>query len=130
MNNADKITIGTIEDSISKEITKFYARNLGQGPRETRVFILKDMVIIRLKGRLVPLEKKLLESERGIGLVKNIHKFLHELLTKHLRDIVENITKYKVISSHSDISTKTGEVFEAFILETDYEMEITRKAIR
>lgn len=120
----NKLSIGQIKDIISKEVTKFYAKTLGHGPKETRVYILEDMVIIRLKGSLLPLEKKLLEGKAGVGIVKNIRYSLHEVLTKHLTTIIEDITKHKVISSHSDISTKTGEILEAFILNTNYEVEL------
>lgn len=39
-------TEGQIEDRISKEVTKFYAKTLKAGPKETRVYILEDMVIM------------------------------------------------------------------------------------
>ena len=115
------LSIGQTKDAISKEVTKFYAATLGHGPKETRTYIQEDMVIIRLKGELLPLEEKLLEDKKGVGLVKNIREVLHEIMTKNLSKIIEKITKQKVISSHSDISTKTGEILEVFILETNFE---------
>jgi uncharacterized protein YbcI len=118
-----KLTKGQVEDSISKQVTKFYVDTLGHGPKETRIYILEDMVIIRLKDKLLPFEKKLLEGKGGIGLVKNIREKLHEVLTKDLGLIVGNITKHKVVSSHSDISTKTGELLEVYVLDSNYEAE-------
>lgn len=118
-----KLSIGQAKDQIAKQITKFYAETLGHGPKDTKVYILDDMVIARLKGRLLPVEKKLLEGEEGVNFVKNIRKKLHEVLTKNLALIVEDITGHKVISTHSDISTKTGEMFEVFIIDTNYETE-------
>jgi uncharacterized protein YbcI len=119
----NNLSIGQIKDAISKEVTKYYAQTLGHGPKETRVYIIEDMVMVRLKGSLLPLEKKLLEGKEGIGLVKNIRYSLHEILTKNLTTIIEDITKHTVISSHSDISTKTGEILEVFIFSTNYEAE-------
>lgn len=117
---------GQVEDSISKEVTKFYARTLGVGPRETRTYILEDMVIIRLKGKLLPLEEKLLEGKNGVEIVKDIRVALHEILTKNLSKLISEVTKHKVVSSHSDISTKSGEIMEVFILDTDFEKELTQ----
>lgn len=114
-------SIGQLEDTIAKKVTKFYVETLGHGPQQTRVYILDDMVIVRLKGKLLPIEQKLLEGENGIELVKDIRKVLHQTVTKSLSDIVEEVTTHKVVSSHSDISTKTGEVFEVFILDNSYE---------
>jgi uncharacterized protein YbcI len=118
------LSIGQVKDNISKQVTKFYVETLGHGPKETRIYILEDMVIVRLKGKLLPIEEKLLEGHGGIGLVKDIREKLHQILTKNLSVIVSNITKHKVISSHSDISTKTGEMLEVFILDTCYETEL------
>lgn len=112
---------GQLEDTLAKMVTKFYAQTLGHGPRETRVYILEDMVIVRLKGNLLPIEEKLLEGSDGIGLVKNIREMLHEVLTKKLGVLVKEITQHDVISSHSDISTKTGEMMEVFILDSKYD---------
>ena len=57
-------------------------------------------------------------------IVKDIRKRLHEILTQNLGDIVTSITKRKVISSHSDISTKSGEILEVFILDSNLEKEL------
>jgi uncharacterized protein YbcI len=82
------------------------------------------MVIVRLKGKLLPIEEKLLEGEDGVDLVKDIRKKLHAVLTTNLGLIVSSITGHKIISSHSDISTKTGEMLEIFILDSYYETEL------
>lgn len=125
-----KLSIGQVKDNIAKQVTKFYADTLGHGPKETKVYIVEDMVIVRLKEHLLPVEQKLLEGNEGIVLVKNIRKKLHEILTTHLVSIVSSITNHNVITSHSDISTKTGELLEVFILDTCYETELDRSSDR
>jgi uncharacterized protein YbcI len=115
------VSIGQLEDAIAKRVTKFYVDTLGHGPKETKVYIIDDMAIVRLQGKLLPIEEKLLERADGVGIVKDIRKVLHETVTKSLSTIVHEVTGHEVISSHSDISTKTGEVLEVFILDTSYE---------
>lgn len=122
-------TKGQIEDTIAKQVTKFYAKTLGVGPKQTRAYILQDMVIVRLQG-LLPLEEKLLEGVHGIELVKNIRQALHEVLTKRLRTLIKTITGHSVISSHSDVSIRRGERLEVFILDTNYEAEITKPDVK
>jgi uncharacterized protein YbcI len=119
-----KLSIGQIKDNIAKQVTKFYVDTIGQGPENTRIYILEDMIIVRLKGKLLPIEEKLLEGENGVGLVKDIREKLHQILTTHLGQIVSDVTGRQVISSHSDISTKTGEMLEVFILDENYELDI------
>ncbi len=118
------MTKGQIEDTLCKKITAFYPTVLGVGPEESHVYILNDMVIVRLKGKLLPIEQKLLESKEGINLVKDIRKTLHELLTSHLGTIVSDVVKHNVVSAHSDISTKTGEQLQVFILDANLEEEL------
>lgn len=120
------MTKGQIEDTIAKEITKFYVQHLGVGPKETRVYILKDMVIVRLKGKLMPIEQKLLQGQGGVGLVKNIRETLHEMMTDNLGELIKQVTKRTVISAHGDISTRTGERLDVYILDTDYEEELQK----
>jgi len=55
----DVKTIGQIGDLISKEITKYYVSNFGMGPKQSRVYIIENMIIVRLKINLLPFEKKL-----------------------------------------------------------------------
>ena len=95
-------TKGQIEDKIAKAATQFYLKTFGVGPRETRVYILSDIIIIRLKGKLLPLEQKLLESAQGISLVKDIRHLLYELTVKGTNKIIKNITGQTVVSSHSE----------------------------
>ncbi len=122
-------TKGQIEDTIAKEIARSHMRNMGVGPRETRVYILEDMIIIRLKESLIPMEKRLLEKEGGIEMVKNLRQTIHELSIKDFGAAIERITGRKIVSSHSDISTKTGERLKVFILDANFETLIKQNLL-
>ena len=116
-----KKTKGQIEDAIAKEFAKFYAQTLGIGPKTSRCYILHDMIIIRLKTKLSMVEEHLLKTEQGIELVKDIRDSLHEAQENQLINIVKKITGRKIVSSHNDISTKTGEILQVFILDKNIE---------
>lgn len=118
-----KLSPGQIADLIAKKATRFYQEKLGVGPRQTRVYIVEDMIIIRTKGRLLFIEQALIKNQQ-FDLVKNIRQVFHEITTKELGQIITEITQHKIISSHSDISTKTGEGIEIFVLDTNYETEL------
>lgn len=117
-------TKGQIADAITKKVIKFYVETIGVGPYQARTYILEDMVIVRLKGKLLPIEQKLLEGRHGVELVKDIRRALHEVTTKQMMLIVSKITGHPVISSHSDVSTKTGEIVKIFVLDKNYEDEL------
>lgn len=125
----NKKSKGQIEDMISKKAIRFYLNTLGTGPKEAKTYILEDMVIVRLQGRLLPIEQKLLQSQIGLHLVKDIRQTLHALTTGELMHIISDITNHKIISTHSDISTKTGEIVEIFVLDSNFEDELNFKKL-
>lgn len=70
-----------------------------------------------------------MKNTSGIALVKNIHEMLHEALGSKISELVKQITHHRVVSSHSDISTRTGEMMQIFILDTDLETELKQQTI-
>jgi uncharacterized protein YbcI len=114
MNTKSK---GQIEDAISREITGFYADKLGLGPRQSRVYLTHDMVIIRLKGNMHPYEHILLKKSQGIAMVKNMRTAILESVVDDLTEIIEKNVNAKVVSTHADSSTRTGERFVILTLD-------------
>lgn len=111
------MTRGQMEDTIAKEVTQFYAEAVGVGPRQSRAYITHDMVLVRLKGNTHPYEHILLKKQGGIKTVKHMRTTILESVVDDLMAIVEKHTDTKVISVHSDSSTRTGERFVIFILD-------------
>ena len=119
-----KKTKGQIEAEISEAIIKFEKEYMGRGPQETKTYIMKDMILIRLKGVLTPAEEQLSKSEEGGSLIKRIRVQLLEGARILLESIVSEITACQLKSLHSDISTKTGERIILFVLNTDLEAKL------
>jgi uncharacterized protein YbcI len=115
-----KKTKGQIEAEISEAIIKFEKEYMGRGPLETKSYILDDIVLVRLKGVLTQAEHQLAstsEGLRGRELIKQVRIELLEKGRPLLDGAVEAITKQKVKSLHTDISTVTGERMILFTLE-------------
>lgn len=110
-----------LEAEISEAFIKFQRELIGKGPQEAKTYIIKDMLITRFKGVLTVEEKHLVSHDTGKKLVKQMRTLLRELYSAEHERIVEESTGCKVLSSHSDISTNTGERIEVFILEKDLE---------
>lgn len=102
-------TRGEVEAEFSKAIIKFEKEHLGRGPLDTRTFFLNDMIVVRLRGILTPAEAKLAESREGQALVKETRRQLFEVSRPLIEAIVEEVVNCKLISLHTDMSTKTGE---------------------
>jgi len=114
-------TKGQIESEISTAITQFEKAHLGRGPSETRTYIIKDMIIIRLKGVLTPAEERLANTPQGAQLIKEVRLRLIENSRELIEKIVEEKTRAKLISLHTDISSYTGE--RIFVLTVDKDLE-------
>ncbi|RMD91784.1 MAG: DUF2294 domain-containing protein [Calditrichaeota bacterium] len=121
MQNKNK---GQIEQEISNAITRFEKEHLGRGPRETRTFIVHDMILVRLKDVLTPAEARLAVDSDGAQLIKQIRLRLIENSRSLLEKIVEDATGAKVVTLHTDISTRTGERIFVFGLNKDLEREL------
>ncbi len=110
-------TKGQAESQISEAIIKFEKDYMGRGPTETKTYIIKDMVFVRLKGVLTPAEEQLAKSPEGADLIKKTRVQLLEGARVLLEKMISDITTCQVQSLHTDISTKTGERVIVFTLD-------------
>ena len=119
-------TKGQLEADVAKAITQFELEHLGRGPQEVRAWIIRDLILIRLKGVLTPAEETLAQGPEGLRLVKEIRRQLIESSRSLLDEIVQRLTGVQVLSLHSDISVKTGERIIVFTLAEDLEVRYER----
>lgn len=109
-------SIGQVEAEIGNALIQFEKDFMGRGPKETRAYVVEDMVLVRLKGVLTPAEQQLAKNSEGTDLIKQIRSNLLEQARELLSETIETITGLKVISLYTDISTKTGERIILFTL--------------
>lgn len=118
-------TKGQAESQISEAIIKFEREYMGRGPAETKTYIIKDMVFVRLKGVLTPAEDQLTKSPEGADLIKRTRMQLLEGARVLLEKMISEITSCQVQSLHTDISTKTGERVIVFTLDKNLEEQFS-----
>lgn len=109
-------TKGQIEAEISEAIITFEKEYMGRGPKETKTYLMEDMIFVRLKGVLTPAEEQLAKTPGGADLIKKTRVQLLEGARVLLEKIIYEVTNNHVKSMHSDISTKTGERIIVFTL--------------
>lgn len=118
---------GQLESEISDAVTRFEKEHMGRGPLETRTHILDDMIIVRQKGALTKSELLLLKTgrtDKARDLVKQVRTELIENGRSLLEDIIRGISRRRVRSLHSDISTITGEKMIVLTLDRKIEFEL------
>lgn len=118
------MTKGQIESKISEAISKFEIEQMGRGPEKIRTIIFQDLIVIRLKGFLSPSERNLAQSREGIELIKKVRTALFENARDGLENAIKSVIDVDVISTYSDVSTKTGEKIIAIVVDKNIEDNI------
>ncbi len=112
-------TKGEAETSIRNAIIKFEQEFMGRGPTDVKAYILRDIVLVRLKGVLTPAERQLAKNPDGIEMVKDMRQNLISQGREKLCSQISEITGVEVIGLFTDIDTQIGERMIVFTLAKD-----------
>ncbi len=115
------IAKGELEDRISRALTQWEKEYLGRGPISVKTDIVRNMIIVLLKGILTPAEKNLARTLDGMLSIKRIRADLIESGNEVLKDLLQDLTGRSVVSFHTDVSTRTGERVIVFIMAENLE---------
>ncbi|MCS4558872.1 DUF2294 domain-containing protein, partial [Shewanella sp. C32] len=83
---------GELENTLSRALTQWEKEYLGRGSVLVKTDIIRNMVVVLLKGILIPAEKELTETKDGILSVKKIRADLVETGSEHIKNLVKEIT--------------------------------------
>ncbi|OCA92001.1 DUF2294 domain-containing protein [Pseudobacillus wudalianchiensis] len=119
-----KVSKGSFESAISKSITQWEKDYLGRGSVSVKTDIVRNMIIVNLKGILTPAEYTVCETKEGMLTIKKNRSELVESGVEDLKDIILTITGEKVKSFHTDLSSRTGERVMIFKLFNDLEKNL------
>lgn len=108
-----------VENAIRNAIIKFEQEFIGRGPDDVRAFIVRDLVVVRLKGVLTPAERQLAKTVDGIDMVKRLRQNLIALGRDKLCEQVSDITGTKILALFTDIDVQIGERVFVFTLDRD-----------
>jgi uncharacterized protein YbcI len=114
-------TRAEMEVAIRNALIKFEQDFMGRGPTEVRAFIVRDLVVIRLKGVLTPAERQLAKTPDGVDMVKRIRQTLIAQGRDRLVEQVSDITGAKVLGIFMDIDAQIGEKVFVFTVGRDLE---------
>jgi uncharacterized protein YbcI len=115
------LTKGEIEAAIRNAIIKFEQEFMGRGPEDVRAFVVRDLVVVRLKGVLTPAERQLAKTAEGVEMVKRIRQTLIAQGRDQLFEQVSKITGAKVSAIFTDINAQIGEKVFVFTMDRDLE---------
>ncbi|MGE3151408.1 MAG: DUF2294 domain-containing protein [Nitrospiraceae bacterium] len=114
-------TKGEMEAAVRNAIIRFEQEFMGRGPDDVRAFIVRDILLVRLKGVLTPAERQLAKTSDGIKMVKQMRQNLIAQGRDRLCEQVGEITGTKTVALFTDIDTFVGERVIVFTLDRDLE---------
>src|SRR5271170_2568563 len=100
-------------------MSRFEQDYMGRGPKKVNAHLIGDLLVVRLQGVLTAAEQQLVKSltpEKGRDLLKEVRTQLMETARPLMEEMVQEVTRMKVLSLHHDISTVTGEEVVLFTL--------------
>lgn len=108
-----------METAIRNAIIKFEQEFMGRGPTDVRACILRDVILIRLKGVLTQAERQLANNTDGIEMVKRMRQNLIAQGRDKLCEQINTITGAKATALFTDIDTAIGERVFVFTMDRD-----------
>ena len=91
------LTKGEIESAIRNAIIKFEQEFMGRGPEDVRAYIVRDLVVVRLRGVLTPAERQLAKTAEGVDMVKRIRQ---TLIAQGRERLFEQVNEIKIGRAH------------------------------
>lgn len=110
-----------MENAIRNTIIKFEQEFMGRGPEEVKAFVVRDLVVVRLKGVLTPAERQLAKTPDGVDMVKRLRQTLIAQGRDKLCEQVSDITGAKILTLFTDIDVQIGE--KIFVFTVDRELQ-------
>ncbi|MCG8499916.1 MAG: DUF2294 domain-containing protein [Firmicutes bacterium] len=116
-----RMTKGQLESRISDAVAKFEKEYMEDDYKDIKTKIFQDHILIIIDGFLNVPERRLVDLEHGEVLFKEIRTALFEVSQQQLRECIQEIVDVRIVSSHWDVSTKTGE--KIIVLTVDCNLE-------
>lgn len=121
-------TKGEVEAAIRNAVIKFEQEFMGRGPSDVKAFIMKDIILVRLKGVLTPAERQLAKSPEGIEMVRRMRQTLISQGRDSLTKEITNLIGVKILGIFTDIDTQAGERVIVFTVDRDLEAAFPQTA--
>ncbi len=115
------MTKGQLEAKLSEAISRFEIECMGRGPEKIRTTVLGDLILIRQQGFLSQAERSLASNREGVELIKKLRSALFENARENLEEAIGSVLDVRVVSTYSDVSTKTGEKIIVIVVDRNME---------
>ena len=86
-----------VEETIGNALTKLMKQQVGRGPENMKVYLVDDMILLRLKNVLTPAETQVAATPEGRRLVEQFRTSLLEVWGAMLWTLVKETVGAQVV---------------------------------
>jgi uncharacterized protein YbcI len=101
---------------ISAEMVRLQKRFYGRGPERAKSYMLDDLLIIVMRGGVLPAEQTMLESGQE-DLVRNFRQRFQDEMGARIVGMVQDVTGRHVVNYQSQVLFDPDMVFELFVFD-------------
>lgn len=109
------------EVKLRESFIKMYKRDIGKGPVEASISIVKNHVIVEFNGVLTKLEINLLDSGKGEEPIRETRKKIKETVIESHINVIEQTLQCNVIDFLSKLSIEHDSIYIMFIADRNLE---------
>lgn len=121
IKGGDFVCTKNIEVQLRENFIKIFKMEVGKGPAQTSIDIVKNYIVVEFKGVFTKLEKNLLNMDSGEEIIRDIRLNLKEhVFPFHVAE-VEQTFQCKVIEYMSKLSVEKESLYLLYILDKNIE---------
>ena len=120
------VTRETFIQNVAETVNQFFQTEFTVQPKDIRVILEKEMLIIKLAGIFSPSEKQLAMTREGDELINKMYERLFDRAAPILEKMLQRVVNQKIKSSKIEINTKDMECFCIFTFLGNIEEKLRR----
>ena len=105
------VTRETFIQNVAETVNQFFQTEFTVHPKDIRVILEKEMLIIKLAGIFSPSEKQLAMTREGDELINKVYKRLFDRAAPILEKMLQRVVKGGILSLKIEMHTKDMECF-------------------
>jgi uncharacterized protein YbcI len=106
-----------VEETIGNTLTKLMKQQVGRGPENMKVYLVDDMILLRLKNVLTPAEAQVAATPEGRRLVEQFRTSLLDAWGAMLWTLVTQTMGAQIVCIHSDLNTAADHLVIIIVLD-------------
>jgi uncharacterized protein YbcI len=106
-----------VTDTLGRALTKWMKGQVGRGPEDVKVYLVDDMILVRLVKSLTPGEAQVATTSDGRHVVREFRNTLLRIWQPKLESLVEETSGAHAIRVYADLDTAADEWILIVVLD-------------